>query len=104
MAGPVSGDENVRVVDNPTLERYELWVGDTLAGRILYRPREDALTLIHTEISDEFEGHGLGSTLVAGALADIRARGLRLIPICPFVRAYLARHPEQADLIGQRTA
>jgi uncharacterized protein len=100
----VSENQSVRVVDNPTLERYELWVGDMLAGQILYRPRDDAVALIHTEVSDELEGHGLGSTLVAGALEDIRERGLRLIPICPFVRGYLARHPEQADLIGHRTA
>ena len=98
----VSGDENVRVVDNPAEERYELWVGDDLAGQIVYRLREDAVALIHTEVADEFEGHGLGGTLVAGALADIRDRGLRLIPICPFVRSYVARHPEHADLVAPR--
>src|SRR5439155_23952305 len=46
-----------------------------------------------------FEGRGLGTRLIAGALDDIRARGLELIPTCPFVRAYLRRHPEQRDLV-----
>jgi uncharacterized protein len=98
----VSRDEDVRVVDNPAEERYELWAGDALAGRIVYRRHGEAIALLHTEVSDEFAGHGLGGTLVAGALADIRERGLRLIPICPFVRSYVERHPEQADLVAPR--
>jgi predicted GNAT family acetyltransferase len=92
----------VRVVDNPADERYELWVGDEPAGQIVYRLRENAVALIHTEVADAFEGHGLGGKLVSGALADIRERGLRLIPICPFVRSYLERHPDQADLVAPR--
>jgi predicted GNAT family acetyltransferase len=98
----VPRDEDVRVVDNPADERYELWVGDEPAGQIVYRLREHAVALIHTEVADAFEGHGLGGKLVSGALADIRERGLRLIPICPFVRSYLERHPEQADLVAPR--
>jgi predicted GNAT family acetyltransferase len=42
---------------------------------------------------------GLGSALVAGALDDARARGLRVVPICPFVDAYIRRHPDYADLV-----
>jgi len=102
MACSVSAHEDGRVVDNPAEERYELWVGDDLAGQLVYRLREDAVALIHTEVSDKFERHGLGGKLVAGALADIRERGLRPIPICPFVRAYLERHPEQADIVAPR--
>jgi predicted GNAT family acetyltransferase len=45
------------------------------------------------------EGRGLGSRLVAGALDDIRARGLRAVPLCPFAAAYARRHPEYADLV-----
>jgi predicted GNAT family acetyltransferase len=45
------------------------------------------------------ENKGLGARLVAGALDDIRARGLRVVPFCPFVRAYIRRHPEYADLV-----
>jgi predicted GNAT family acetyltransferase len=58
-----------------------------------------AVVLVHTEVSSSSEGHGLGSVLVAGALEDIRARGLRVVPLCPFVSAYIRRHPEYADLI-----
>jgi predicted GNAT family acetyltransferase len=94
--------EEVRVVNNAADERYELWVGDALAGSILYRSRGEALALLHTEVADEFEGQGLGGKLVAGALDDMRERELQLVPICPFVRSYLERHPEQADLVAPR--
>jgi predicted GNAT family acetyltransferase len=50
--------------------------------------------LIHTEIDRELEGQGLGNLLVQGALDDLRARGIDYVPLCPFVRAYLRRHPQ----------
>ena len=55
--------------------------------------------LIHTEVAEAVEGQGLGSRLVRGALDDIRARGLKVAPVCPFVLSYLERHPEYADLV-----
>lgn len=81
------------VRDNPDRERYELVVDGELAGELLYRRRSDAVVLVHTEVSPGFEGRGLGSELVAGALEDIRAHGLRPIAVCPFARAYMERHP-----------
>jgi uncharacterized protein len=90
---------DVRVVDSPEGLRYELWRGQTRAGFIKYRSEPGTILLIHTEVDPAFEGQGLGGHLVAGALDDIRARGLKLVPICPFVRAYLRRHPEYGDLV-----
>jgi uncharacterized protein len=84
----------ITVRDNPDELRYELLVGDKPAGEILYRLRSDAVVLVHTEVAPPFEGQGLGNKLVAGALADIRARGLRPVAVCPFVRAYLQHHHE----------
>lgn len=57
------------------------------------------LAFLHTEVDTEVRLRGLGSALVGGALDDARARGLRVVPICPFVDAYVRRHPEYADLI-----
>jgi uncharacterized protein len=92
-----------RVVDSPERRRYELWVDDTLAGKIVYRARsEDVLALIHTEVEPAFEGQGLAAKLVAGALEDVRRRGLTVVPICAFVRSYLERNPADADLIAPR--
>ena len=87
------------VRDNPTELRYELLDGDTVIGLIRYRLEPGAVALIHTEIEPAHEGQGLGSELVKGALDDLRGRGLRLVPICPYVRSWLERHPEYADLV-----
>lgn len=91
-------------MDNPPRGRYELWLGDSLAGVLIYSPRPDALALVHTEIEPAFEGQGLGATLVAGVFDDLRGRGLKLVALCPFVRSYLDRHPEQADLVAPSAA
>jgi predicted GNAT family acetyltransferase len=96
--------DEARVVDNPESRRYELWLGEALAGVIVYRPRPDALALVHTEIDPAYEGQGLGAKLVAAALDDVRRRGLKIVPLCPFVRSYLERHPEDADLVAPRPA
>jgi predicted GNAT family acetyltransferase len=93
----MAGDAEVR--DNPTELRYELVLDGDVAGFILYRRRRGAVALVHTDIAPRLEGRGLGATLVAGALDDIRAHDLHVVPICPFVRAFLERHPDYADLV-----
>ena len=108
MAGKLGADpqqpENAatapRVADNPRASGYELWLGTTRAGQIEYRSHPGVVVLVHTEVDPAFAGRGLGERLVAGALEDLRARGLKLVPVCPFVRAYLRRHPDQADLVA----
>ena len=50
-----------------------------------------------------YEGQGLGAVLVKGALADVRASGRRAVPVCPFVAAYVKRHPEEADIVDRAT-
>ena len=87
------------VRDNPAELRYEILGGDDLLGIIRYVKEPGVVVLVHTEIEPKAEGRGLGSRLVAGALADIRSRGLKLVPVCPFVRDYLTRHPADDDLV-----
>jgi predicted GNAT family acetyltransferase len=93
------GDYVVR--DNPDEDRYEIVRDGELIGLIRYWARPGVITLVHTEVEPAAEGHGVGTRLIAGALDDIRARGLRLVPLCPFVRDYLRRHPEQRDLVAR---
>ena len=92
--------EELTVHDNTERRRYEARIGTKVVGVIYYRARPGRMTLIHTEVDPAFEGKGVGSRLVTGSLEDIRRRGLSLVPVCPFVRAYLSRHPEQADLVA----
>ena len=91
--------DDIAVQDNPSELRYELLLDDQVVGEILYRLAPDAVVLLHTEVLPSLEGKGLGAQLVAGALDDIRARGLHVVAVCPFVRAYIRRHPDYADLV-----
>ena len=93
-------DGELKVVDNAELNRYEVYGGPVLAGFADYHAQPQLVTMKHTEIDPAFEGRGIGSRLIAAALDDIRERRARVLPICPFVRAYLQRHPEYADLVA----
>jgi hypothetical protein len=87
------------VRDNPAELRYELLDGSEVVGEIRYRREPGALALVHTEIDPSHEGQGAAGLLVEEAVRDLRERGLGLIPVCPYVRAWLRHHPEQADLV-----
>ncbi len=91
----------IEVADNPAEQRYEIHADGELAGFTKYRERPDRLDFIHTEIDDEYEGQGLGSQLVGRTLDDVRSRGLAVVATCPFVKSYIERHPEYADLLYQ---
>jgi predicted GNAT family acetyltransferase len=91
---------DVTVRDNPVELRYEALADGELIGSIRYRTEPGLVVLIHTEVAPAAEGTGVGSHLVREALDDIRARGLLVVPLCPFVAAYIQRHPDYADLVG----
>jgi uncharacterized protein len=88
------------VADNAEKRRYEILVDGEVAGASYYRDGDGVRVITHTEVGEEWEGHGLGSRLIAGALDDIRARGLSVTPICAFASAYIERHPEYQDLVA----
>jgi predicted GNAT family acetyltransferase len=88
------------VADRPDELRYEILDDDgELAGFVLYRREPGVIDLVHTDVDPKWEGKGVGAALVRGALDDLRARGLKVRPTCPFVRAYLSGHPEYGDLV-----
>jgi uncharacterized protein len=98
--GRVSEQTGTLVVrDNPEHRRYEAYVGEELAGFSQYRVQPGVITFTHTKVDPDFEGRGVGSQLVRTELDEARARGLKVVPMCPFVRAYIARHAEYADLV-----
>jgi predicted GNAT family acetyltransferase len=70
------------------------------AGELVYRDRGGGvIALLHTEVDTHLRRRGLGAALVTGALDDARGRGLHVVPVCPFVEAFVRRYPEYADLV-----
>ena len=91
----------VQVRLNEAANRYEMEVGGTMAVAE-YRREGEVVTLTHTEVPRELEGKGIASTLIAGVLADLRGRGLTIVPECPFVARYVERHKEVGDLVARQ--
>ncbi len=89
---------NDTVSDNPAQQRYELAVDGHVAASY-YEIADGVITFTHTEVPPELGGKGIGSKLIKGALDQVRAAGLRVIAQCPFVKAYIEKHPEYADLL-----
>lgn len=87
------------VRDNPERSRYELEVsGETAIAD--YRLEGDTLLITHTHTPPALRGQGIAGRLVAGLLSDVRARGLKVRPLCSYVVDYLERHPDQKDLVS----
>jgi predicted GNAT family acetyltransferase len=87
------------VVNNKAHQRYELDVDGRLAATY-YTLSGDVVTFVHTEVPKELGGKGVGSKLVKGALDQVRSQGLKVIAECPFVKAYIGKHPEYSPLLG----
>ena len=87
------------VVDDPDAGRFEVRVGADVAGFAEYHRTSSATSFTHTVIDPAFEGRGLGAVLARGALDATRAAGTAVLPYCPFIRGYIARHPEYLDLV-----
>ena len=90
------------VRDTTQDHRFELDVGDVTAF-VSYSITGSVVTLIHTEVPESLSGKGVGSMLVRETLELLRARGAQIVAECPFVAAYIQRHPEYRDLIDDRT-
>jgi predicted GNAT family acetyltransferase len=91
---------DVEVRDNPAQQQFEAYVDGKPAGFSQYELEDGAITIMHTEVDDAYEGHGVGSALVRRMLDRIRADGeLEIVVICPFVNAWLRRHPDYQELI-----
>lgn len=88
------------VTDNAEQHRYELTVDGEVAGYVEYHDRGRRRSMMHTVVEPAFEGQGLGSKLARAVLDDARAQGLDVLPHCPFIRSFIARHrDEYVDLV-----
>ena len=88
------------VIHNSDECRYEIHVDGILAGYTQAFEDGDVVTFPHTVVFDQFEGQGLASELVTGALDDIRVRGKLVVATCPYVSKFIARHPDYKDLLA----
>jgi uncharacterized protein len=89
------------VTDNEQEQRYEVSLGGELAIS-QYRRSGDEITFLHTEVPKALGGRGVGTALVRAELDDARVKGLTVVPVCPFVRAFIVRHPEYLDIVEAR--
>lgn len=98
-------DQEPTVVRDDEAGQFEVRLGDDVAGYAQF-VREpgggpELWRFTHTVVDPRFEGQGIGSLLVRSVLAEARGLGAGILPQCPFVRAYLERHPDDVDLVPQ---
>ncbi|GGQ34262.1 putative GNAT family acetyltransferase [Actinomadura coerulea] len=91
---------STEISDNAGQSRYEIRLDGDLAGFAEYERGEGALVFTHTEVDSAFEGKGVGSALARGALDDVRSQGLSVVPLCPFIKKWIDRHPDYHDLVS----
>ncbi len=100
MTGP-GPDGEVTLGKDENAGRYEIFLDGRRVGLADFYRRGEVVVIPHTETSPAYGGRGLASRLVRYCLDDIRAQGLTVQPACPFVAAFIAKHPEYADLVDQ---
>ena len=94
----MNGSMSEMIVNNSNLGRYELAIEGHVAAAY-YQRSGGVITFVHTEVPPELGGKGIGSKLVKGALDQVRAEGLKVIAQCPFVKGWIEKHPDYADLL-----
>ncbi len=87
------------VRDNPEKHQFEMIV-EGFTALAAYRLKPGVITFTHTEVPKELGGRGIGSQLAKGALDQVRARGLKVVPLCPFIKAYIEKNAEYQDLLA----
>lgn len=97
---PSPADPAMRFVDNTERHRFELHVGDALAAFSEYNLLKTGVLFTHTEVLPAFEGRGIGSAIARHALDEVRRRAQLAIPVCPFIAAFLRKHPDYQDLVS----
>lgn len=98
------GRARVQVADAPDRQRFEAVVDGQVVGFAAYQKTAELMVFTHTEVDPSMEGQGVGGVLVRHGLDHARGLGLKVLPICPFVAAWMGRHPEYAELHYRRPA
>ena len=91
----------LQVADHPEQEQYVIRADGEIAGFVQYHLRGGVISFLHTETDPRFRGQGIAGRLIQSALDSARERHLAVLPYCPFVRRWMAEHPEYADLVPE---
>ena len=92
---------DLEIHDDKENHRYVVAVDGTPVGHAVYHLRGDRHIFVHTEVDDAYEGKGVASALARAALDDVAAQGGKVVPLCPFISAWIDRHPEYRSLVDQ---
>ena len=99
--GNTAGEPAAVVTDNQAESRFEVHVGGELAGFVAYGLRGQVINLVHTEVDPKFQGAGYAARLARASLDEARRRHLAVLPSCPYIRSWIGRHPDYADLVPE---
>lgn len=94
--------EKLEVIHNAEKDRFETWIDNELS-KLDYLLDEDTIVMTHVGVYPEHRGQGVAGKLVEVALNHAEKNSLRVIPMCPYVAAYIRRHPQYIDLTKQKT-
>ncbi len=92
--------ENLTFDHDEERQTFDILIGEQRATLEYRSNKEGKIFINHTEVPENLQGNGLGEKLVLHVFDYIRENGMRLIPVCPFVKAYLKKHPEHMDLVA----
>lgn len=98
----MSAAESVRVERDEAGHRWVAYVDEDALATLTFRERDGVMNLLHTEVDPRARGRGIGDALVRQVLDQLRAAGTKIIPTCPYVRAWLERHEDYRDLVAPR--
>lgn len=95
--------EDIQLINNEPIHNFELFV-EGYRAFIDYKTKGDKVYLIHTDVPVELEGKGVAAAIVTKTFEYMEARHLKLVPLCPYVQAYLKRHAEWNRLLVDQPA
>jgi uncharacterized protein len=96
-----TSDVTREIRDVPEEKAYVAFIDGERAGKAEYVTRDGRRVFTHTEVDDSHAGAGVAASLVRHALDDMRDQEVPVVPLCPFFRSYIARHPEYEDLVDR---
>jgi predicted GNAT family acetyltransferase len=91
--------DHLTIENNEAKSRFEARIGDHLAVAEYTLTKQNLIVFTHTEVPRALEGHGVANKLIRAALDHARSEQLDVMPLCPFVKAFILRHPDYRDLV-----